>query len=58
VRGLMMLLDVSRRLRSCGGRLLVCAPPLGLRRVAEILDHDGEITTVDTVDDALRAVQG
>lgn len=58
VRGVGMLLDLTRRLHSWGGRLLFCGPPPGLRRLVEILDLDGDIEIVDTVDDALRAVGG
>ncbi len=57
VRGLRLLLDLNRRLRSGGRRLFVCAPTPSLERMVQILDLDREIEFMAGVHDALRAAR-
>jgi anti-anti-sigma factor len=55
-QGLRLLLDLNRRLRSSDRRLLLCAPPPGLRRMIEVLNLDHEIELLATVHEAIPAV--
>jgi anti-anti-sigma factor len=55
--GLRLLRDLNRRLRSSGRRLLICGPPLGLRRMVEILNLGQEIELLDTVHEAIPAAE-
>ncbi len=57
VRGLRLLLDLNRRLRSRGRRLLVCAPPPGLEWMVRVLDLDHEIEFITGAPDAFRTAR-
>jgi anti-anti-sigma factor len=56
-QGLRLLLDLNRRLRSSNGRLLLCGPPPGLRRMIEVLNLGHEIELLATVHEAIATAE-
>jgi len=56
-RGLRLLLDLNRRLRSPDGRLLICGPPPGLLRMIEVLNLGHEIELLATVHEAIATAE-